>query len=110
MGTKAAVIKYLPTYKWFLIASIPYESGKDIADSSLLKFMLGAEIVFIIFTLIYFTFFRHILKPLNSVTSFFSTFSRELDAGHADLRKQIPLSSKAEDEISSSVNSFNKFL
>lgn len=70
MGTKAAVIKYLPTYKWFLIASIPYESGKDIADSSLLKFMLGAEIVFIIFTLIYFTFFRHILKPLNSVTSF----------------------------------------
>ncbi|MBQ2355678.1 MAG: hypothetical protein II397_07670 [Treponema sp.] len=110
MGTKAAVIKYLPTYKWFLIASIPYESGKDIADSSLLKFMLGAEIVFIIFTLIYFTFFRHILKPLNSVTSFFSTFSRELDAGHADLRKQIPLSSKAEDEISSLVNSFNKFL
>lgn len=110
MGTKAAVIKYLPTYKWFLIASIPYESGKDIADSSLLKFMLGAEIVFIIFTLIYFTFLRHILKPLNSVTSFFSTFSGELDAGHADLRKQIPLSSKAEDEISSLVNSFNKFL
>lgn len=75
-----------------------------------MTFMLGAEIVFIIFTLIYFTFFRHILKPLNSVTNFFSTFSRELDAGHADLRKQIPLSSKAEDEISSLVNSFNKFL
>jgi len=110
MGKNAAVIKYLPTYKWYLIASMPYSSGKAIADSSLLKFLLGAEIIFIAFTLIYFIFFRHILKPLNKVTNFFSSFSKELDAGHADLNKQISLSTNAEDEISSLVNSFNKFL
>ena len=107
-GDNCGVVMYLPTYDWYMLAELPVSAGKGTTDDLLRHVFFSAVLLILILTVVYLLFFRHILRPLISVTSFFLNLSDELDNGCADLRKRIQINSR--DEIGTLVGSFNKFI